>query len=386
MDQFFPQIWSRTIQAIKRRKSVAMNIASQEERAGLVYGDQVHRPRQVSLRIDQYSRTNWVNPQYPGSIDESMPINIQQAINVYIDKLDERQSKYDLVWIYGKEAAYKLSDSTDKAVLREVLNAAFTYDNAGSPFDVLGNTAQAIVSDLQARMFSENIEEDRPRQLVCTPNLVSRLAQSMVISGFEKADNTLVNGFVGRTYNGFEIYRSNNVLHEALLTVTANLTAGSVITIAWVAFTMRANGTAAVAGEVSLWASAAASVANLVAAINGTGTQSASTYIGVSEANRIILQDVFADAAVVSTQNVRLRTAGRVTLAETDGNASWGTPFARNLALRKGAIDLVQQIEPTVQFNPVENKTGKNLLIYDLKGIKTFDEWAQRMFSFNTLQ
>jgi hypothetical protein len=107
--------------------------------------------------------------------------------------------------------------------------------------------AQSVFSDLQAAMFQEDIEDDAPRQLVVPPLAISNMAKSMVLSGYEKADSTLVNGFVGRLYNGFEVYRSNNVLHEVTLTLAGNPTAADTFTIGGVVFTFRAAGTAAVA-------------------------------------------------------------------------------------------------------------------------------------------
>jgi len=46
---------------------------------------------------------------------------------------------------------------------------------------------------------------------------------------------------------------------------------------------------------------------------------------------------------------------------------------------RKGAVDMVVQIDPKVQKNKVPNKTGYNFIIYDLYGVKTFDEGKYRM-------
>jgi hypothetical protein len=85
-------------------------------------------------------------------------------------------------------------------------------------------------------------------------------------------------------------------------------------------------------------------------------------------------QNLNIAAAVVSTQNVRFRTSGKTTYAEAGSNTSFGTQRAKAIACRKGAIDLVMQIAPTVQFNKVPEKTGYNILAYDLYGVKTFDE------------
>jgi len=44
---------------------------------------------------------------------------------------------------------------------------------------------------------------------------------------------------------------------------------------------------------------------------------------------------------------------------------------------------MVIQAMPTTQINKVADKTGYNFLTYDLYGIKTFQEGADRMVEFN---
>jgi len=53
------------------------------------------------------------------------------------------------------------------------------------------------------------------------------------------------------------------------------------------------------------------------------------------------------------------------------------------LAEKRGAIDMVIQAMPTTQINKVSDKTGYNFLTYDLYGIKTFSEGADRMVELN---
>lgn len=54
-------------------------------------------------------------------------------------------------------------------------------------------------------------------------------------------------------------------------------------------------------------------------------------------------------------------------------------PANKLLACQKGAIDLVVQLEPDVQIVKAPDKSGYNVMVFDLYGVKTFKEGADRM-------
>lgn len=390
LQHFIPELWSKRIQVWKRRNLVATQITNSEERAGLSYGDRIHRPISSDLVVNDYTRGTAVALQDVNSTDEYMDINRAKEVSFYVDALDKKQTKYDPERIYTEKAGYELSNEIDQTVLAEVSNATYTFDDgsiggiAGNPITLAAATTQGIVADLEAEMSSADIESTSPWCLVVTPKVIANFSKAFVASGFDKADTTLTNGFQGM-FQGFMVYKSNNILHTNLLTTTANLTNGDTVTVNGVVFTLKTSGTAAAAGDVSLGASAAATVANLIDAVNGTGTPGASTYIAVSTANRNLLKAKKVTAALSGTANVLFKTAGKVVYAEASSNASFGTQRAKCIACKKGAVDLVMQMEPEVQFNKVPDKSGYNTLVIDLYGVKTFQEGKDRMFSFDVV-
>ena len=64
--------------------------------------------------------------------------------------------------------------------------------------------------------------------------------------------------------------------------------------------------------------------------------------------------------------------------SETSTVGAWGTQVAHCFFGQVGCTDMVIQRDVTVQRNKVPDKTGYNFLCYDLYGIKTFVEGANR--------
>jgi hypothetical protein len=152
----------------------------------------------------------------------------------------------------------------------------------------------------EAKMNQNNIEDTKPRYAVLTPAVKAIVQQSLIFNGFKKADDGLDgtflgNGFMGR-YMNFNIYSSNNVLHTQILTSTTTPTATNTVTIAGVVFTF-VSSVGSTAGNVLIGADEAASLNNLASAING-GSGAGTTYIAITDANRLILN--MAGVAAVS--------------------------------------------------------------------------------------
>lgn len=390
LQHFIPEKWSRRIQAWKRRQMVATKITNNEERAGLAFGDRVHRPYSSDVFVNDLVRGNAVEIQDVNSTDEYMDINQYKESSFYVDLADKVQAQYDPEKIYTEKTGYELSNEVDMTVLREVTNATYTFDDgsiggtAGNGIALTGATTHGVFADLEAEMATADIESTDTWCVVSTPKVVSNINKGMVASGFDKADSTLVNGYMGN-FQGFNIYKSNNVTHRQLLTIAANLTAAETITVNGVVFTIKAAASATVAGDIALGATAALTAQNIIDAVNGTGTPGASTYIAISTANRKLLKSKKITASLSGTQNVLFLGAGKMTLAEATAQGSFGTQVSMNIACKKGAIDLVMQLEPTVQINKVSDKTGYNILTIDLYGVKTFKEGRDRMFAFWTV-
>lgn len=366
---------------------VAKEIASFEEQSGLSFGDTAHRPASSDLSVNNYTKGTAVTLQDINSSDETLTINQSKEISFYVDAIDKKQMKYDAEVTYSQKAAYELSNDMDMNLLKETTNASFYMDagdvggSAGTAITVSASNATQVFSTLKALMQTQNIESYDPRCVVVTPLIASQIEQSVVTNGFNTADTALRNGYAG-DFLGLKVYVSNNVLHSNVLTTSAIMVAAETVTIGGVVLTAKASGAAATAGDFSIGANQTACLTNLAALINNyNGTAgSTSTFIELSAANRAIFKRLNITATVVAGTIV-ITTNGKTSYAKASTVSTWGTQQANLLACKKGAIDMVIQMNPEVQRNKVADKSGYNYIILDLYGIKTFQEGKDRMYS-----
>ncbi len=388
MTAFFPEYWSRRQQAVLRKTLVMRDVVSMAEQATLSNGDVVHRPYRGSnaLSANDYTRGTDVTPQDVTPTDESLTVNVEKEVTTYLDLLDKKQSAYGFDR-YIDDAAYVLRNSVDGDTLDEIASAFSTVDDgdiggtAGTAITLSTSNVINTFSTAQEKLLNNNVEMDRPWYAVISPRVANTIQQSAIASGFNLADTTFKNGYAGAFLN-WKIKVSNNVRHTASFNIATNPSEGDTVVINGVTFTF--NATPSGAGSVDIGGTAAASVDNLVLAINNGAV--GSTYIQLSTPDRNKLKN---DRVVATdgTTTLDLTSSGQMTLSETftDTTDNVGAQTAHNYLARQGATDLVMQIAPTVQKNKAPLQTGDNFLSYMLYGIKTFDEGTDRMIDLQTI-
>ena len=389
LSAFTPEYWSKRVQVLLSKTLVSSQIASFEERSNLRNGDTIHRPRYSDVTVASYTKGTAFTVQDVTATDETLVVNQSKVVPVFVDRDDEVQNKYSAANEYTRRMSYALAEDIDSAFFREVANANLTLDDgdlggtAGVPATLTAATALNVFSTAYAKLSSNNVESDRAWALVLDPIHISQIQQSSIANGFNVSDSMLRNGFVSADYLGFKVLMSNNLRSSGSLGIATNPTANDTVTIQGVTFTFVA--TPAAAGDVDIGASAAVSVANLTAAVNG-GAGAGTTYIEVSSANRTTLTNKHV-VAVDNTTAMGLTASGRMTLLETLTAAGdvFATQAVNAVAMRTGAIDLVTQISPEINVSDAQPRglIGKDFVGHTLYGLRTFTEGAERMVSID---
>lgn len=376
---FIPELWSKRIQVLREKMLVAKAICNYEEQAGLSFGDRVHRPTAPDFVVNDYVRNTDVTLQDVATGDEYMDIDRSKEVSFYIDKLDAKQSKYDVEMESVKRAVYKIKNEMDAHVLKAVLDSTHTADgwqvtggSAGSPAALTPTVCTQFFENAKAILRTADVEDDRPWYAVVTPKVTAVIAQTFVGSGFNLADSALKNGYKGDAF-GLKIFESTNVLHTQTATLNTVI-ATDVLVVAGVTFTVIA--TPALPGAIDLGANDTETAANFAAAINGWAW-AGTAYIEVSAADRIKLKN----AGIYATSDGAVLTiygAGEFVASKTGNTITLGTLTANCEIGRMGATDLVVQMYPEVQKNKDPKKSGYNWLIIDLYGRKKFTEGKVR--------
>ena len=176
-----------------------------------------------------------------------------------------------------------------------------------------------------------------------------------------------------------DIVVSTNLTANYVLDLATNVTADDTVTINGVVLTAKA--VPSVAGEFDIGASADATAANIILAINGTGTPGATTYIEVSAADRAKLEGI---TAVDGTDLITITSLRGYKVVSTSMNAAandFQAVTINNIIMERGSIDLVMQKQVSLKVQDVQKQLGTRYMTWARYGIKTFTQGAERMYA-----
>jgi len=359
------------------KKVVYKSIASSEEQPTLKRGVSVDRPYRSDIRVQNYVKGTALTAQDLTATSDKLTIDKQKAALVYVDKVDETQSAYNLAMYWTDEISKRLAEQADAEVLYEAVNANNTVDDAdfggtsGVPVSVSVTNIGLIASKINRKLDEKNVPMEE-RFWVVSPQVKDFLWQ--YVGGKESmfGDKTAEYGNMGR-FAGLELFVSNNLSGSAIWTPANNPSNNDTITIGGVTFTF-VTSIGSTAGNVLIGGSAAATIDNLVALINDPSTTNANQ-VGFSGANLDTVSNMVASDGTTYLQ-VYQKGISFITVTGSDASDVWSKKIQHGLAGRKGAIDVVMQKNPTVETGsmvPV-GKAGTNYLSLAIFGVKTFNQ------------
>lgn len=383
-----PTYWSRRMGRKQYKIEVFRSLANFEEQAVLKDGQKVDRPYRSDVVVENYTKGSALTAQDLTATSDQLTVDKVKALLMYVDDVDTIQNKYSAVNLWADEAGRRLSIATDSRFLYEAFSATDTIDDgdiggtAGNGITVATTNIADIFGAINMKLDANNIP-DEDRFFVISPEFNRTLwifiqgKQSML------GDKTGENGNIGQ-YAGLKLYKSNNLTGSARWTPADNPSNTATITIQGITFTFVSTiGTTA--GNILIAGTTAGTIDNLVALINNGGATSDSgvSNVSLSTANQRTVQDwVAVDGATYI--EVRCMGASYLTLTSSESADVWTTTrqVQNLLAGRKGAIDAVVQLRPTVKMASTVSagKAGVNILPMTLFGMHTFNQGKAEIF------
>jgi hypothetical protein len=286
----------------------------------------------------------------------------------------------------GKEIAIKVANYLDAQILAEVDNAWANFDTGnlttasanGTPITLSSTTVPQMVAQSYAKLFSNNVSMTN-LCWVLDPFSVSQIAQYPIGKDITSNNTVFMNGLTGNLF-GAEVYTSNNLMGEATLVYTGNHVNSETITIGGVVFTGVTTIGASAGNFLVSAGDSTTGITNLAAFINDPGTTSA-TQVALSAANQIIITDVLglsATATSTTVLTIKGKGSSRLTLSETQTNATWATNFVHCYYGQKGAIDVAIQDQPTMEMRDEPKQLTTNIFNNVVAAIKTFTDGTQK--------
>lgn len=384
----FKQDYILRYQDILSKVMVGLKIASTRFESNLKFGDTVNRTilNLSAVRVRSFSNLTDQTIDPLTDSEETMTINVQVGAVFPIARLEKIQAgPLNPAMTAGKEVAIKVANYLDSVILGEVVNAWAVFDTgnlttaaaSGTPITLSSTTVPQMVAQSYAKLYSNNVGMTN-LAWVLDPFSISQIAQFPIGKEMSTENTTFKNGFTGNLF-GAEVYTSNNLTGEATLVSTGAFTDTQTIVIGGVTFTtMTVLG--ATAGNVLIGANAAATITNLAALINAPGTTTAQG-VALSAADQIIITDVLGLTATATSATVLTivgRGSSRLTLSETQTNASWATNFVHAFYGMKGAIDVAVQDQPTVEMREESRQLTTNIFNNVVAAVKTFTDGKQK--------
>ncbi len=387
VSSLFPQYWSRRQQIQLKKTLVSKEIASFEAMAELPDWNIVSRPYSDDNWVDEYVIWTDLSVQAIISHNENLEVNISKWNAVYIDKFEDKQSKYNIYNDRIDRNAYILRDEMDWRFFKEILNANLTLDDwdnwwsAWNPISLTKTNAFEAFTAAWAKLASNSVESDKPWVAVISPITAGIISESIKSSWFNLADYALQNWWMkDKGIAWWRVYVSTNVLHSYKLTYSGQPTANDTILVNGVTFTF-VSSVWSTAGNVLIWADADTTYANLVNAINWW-TGSWTTYIAVSTDNRRKFTQKNHTATQVSW-SITVYWAWTFIMSENAGNATLSSIKESCYLGKQWSTDMVVQQYPTAQMNKAQLRNWYFLINTNLYWLKTFKEWKERLIKFD---
>lgn len=164
--------------------------------------------------------------------DETLDVTTETLYPERVRHFEQTFQNFDIVMDRADRHAFAIKDAIDITVFNNHASAGIDLDDgnfaaatnggAGNPV-ILSNTNIPEMFDLiLENLGTNNAQMDKGLFVVMDPKRFTLLTQYTRGAGFEVADDTIVNGFRG-TFNGFDVYVSNNLNTTATAGTTMGL-------------------------------------------------------------------------------------------------------------------------------------------------------------------
>ena len=388
----FQKFWDRNLQTVFNNQLTARSFARVNRLGNLRQGQTLSRSFLDKLAPRPYTRGTAVTLRTVTLTEETLTVNQTPIIPFYMDKLDEFQANLPLAASVGKEFAIRVANALDGDTLGEITNGDSDVDDLDvNPSTGTNANGFVLTTSNIDKMFSiaakklEKATKGRFRNqyvAVLSPDIINILRERLAGKDSNLGDRVGENGLIGR-YWDFDIIESTSLLWSGEIALGTLPIDGDTVTFNGVVFTFKTTlGTTA--GNVLIGASADAARTNLAKAFNNTNNAAASAvdsdsvYVEVTAPNRDLLYGMTATNDASNSVDITFEGAGAIVVSETLTAAADIWTAALQVENQwfgiKGAPEVVVGMEVMTDRKPVPDMIGDNWLIYNLYGLKTFDD------------
>lgn len=383
----FKEQFDNAYQAVFDKVLVAMEIANTRLEKQLTYGASVKRVKYSLAPIRVRNITLGVNRTIDQLNDsgETLLVNKNKGSDFRVSKKEMIQAgPLNPAETIGAEVAKKLSRYIDADVFAEVKNALQTFDTGDLTTMASSGTALALTTTNIPQLLAQGRAKlRRGNQDLTSLALVldsyggSVIEQYVMSKNIDLAAAAFKNGYAGPV-GGADLYLSENLLAEAIITMSANPTAGQTFSVNGFIYTFVA-AVGATPGNVLIEAGVDATRDNLISAFLQDANAGVK-YVAWTDVDPNYDQSNWVDLQIAAVDN---DTTDQITITGTGsgrlafgGNATY--TITKNLVHayygKKGAIDVVIQDLSEMEMVDDPYQRAKIIRADAIYGIKTFSD------------
>lgn len=312
--------------------------------------------------------------------NDAIVINTTPMVSFPIDDIDIEEDYIKSSSEVTDNASYQIKRRIDGDFFSKVADAKWKYDANGfgrsttltslSPITLATGASQNISTTYgKAKAGLTNTGANGGKLVLAVDDFsiadLTTLGMETNVQGV--ADVSYTRGF-GGMFGGMKTYGVSTLYATTTFDCATNPTANDYVDIQGVRFTFVATPT--LPGDVDIGAAANDTMANLILAINGTGTPGTSTYIDLSSQDRALLEGVTAtdgtDLITIVSKNGAILARSSMTAAAND----FAVQVIYHVIMEKGAIKMAYKgVKAESAREPLKLVT--NFHIYSRYGFKT---------------
>lgn len=337
--------------------------------------------------------------EYTATAD-SLEINQRANAAEHVNSYDWKSVDFGLLSDRGMNMGKTIKQMVDGDFLSKPVGVASVALDAGdfggtngSAYGITNTNVDDVVNLALTNVHLANSTDKK--FMAVNPFTASSLRSFLQNTGNNVADNVIVNGItsgvtkVGTTFSGVDVYMTNNLTHEVVLTLATNPTDGDTIVINGATITFVATLSAATgAGEVHIASTVDITRANLVEFLNADGASSETEATDTGYSSLPLHQAGRLSAIQISAVNdnnantATITAKGTMVVAETltDATDAFGDVYHYELLGDYGSINLylpsqgMDYVEKDVTLKP-----GKELYMEQFHNSKVWTRMVDRI-------
>ncbi len=209
-----------------RKGLVAAAVANTQFEAKLKKGATIHYPYLSHVEATAYRPGEEYTPSSIVATDQKLEVDTMYVVPNYVEDIEELQSNYAYQMDIADDAAYKLRDKIDQAVLESITAAEYGFENnsgigtvtaisaviasGASAITATSANIHDIFTGARKGLRELNVEDVGDLCAVVTPGIAEKIELVALDKGFNVADSTLKNGYAGN-FLGFQVFVTNNL-------------------------------------------------------------------------------------------------------------------------------------------------------------------------------